>query len=89
MGYNPVINLFRLLTPRLRTPEEHSLKERNLKIFRSAFGEVNVRYFHLLSLAALPFGGSALFRRAYQLLESADTLLFSLWPGLEGWHGSL
>jgi SAM-dependent methyltransferase len=50
LGQNPVINLYRRLTPSLRTPDEHPLVAADLRLMAQHFDRVDVEYFNLLSL---------------------------------------
>jgi ubiquinone/menaquinone biosynthesis C-methylase UbiE len=64
LGHNPVINLYRNLTPGYRTPDEHPLLMRDLRLAGQYFARLEVEYFHLMVLLASPFarrrGGSGL-----------------------------
>ena len=61
LGHNPLINLFRRLTPGLRTEDEHPLLMKDLSLAKDYFQEVRAHYFHLTTLLAVPFRGTALF----------------------------
>jgi SAM-dependent methyltransferase len=78
LGLNPVINLYRRLTPRHRTVDEHPLVRRDLDLARSYFGHVRVSFFHLATLAAMPLYRTPLFSRAVKALDDLDLLLFKL-----------
>lgn len=45
---NPIINIYRKLTPALRTSGEHPLKKKDLKLFNQKFSYVEFQGFHLL-----------------------------------------
>ncbi|MGH2684128.1 MAG: class I SAM-dependent methyltransferase [Actinomycetota bacterium] len=82
MGHNPLLNLYRRLTPSLRTPDEHPLLLSDLDIARRSFGAVDAEYFQLLSVAALALGrlpGSA---RLVRAAEALDAWLFRHVPVL-------
>jgi SAM-dependent methyltransferase len=80
LGHNPLINLYRRLTPRLRTKDEHPLRLEDFELARSFFEEVEVSYFHLISLLAVPFGGTRPFARVLRTLDAADRSLFRHLP---------
>jgi len=82
LGHNPVINLFRRLTPGIRTPDEAPLMEKDVRLLASFFGETQNRYFHLASMAALPFTKVPGFRPVYRALERFDDVLFATIPFL-------
>lgn len=83
-GHNPLIQLYRNLTPHLRTDWEkkHILKQKNIDAaIQYGFVHGEVRYWHLFSLGAVPLRKTALFVPARNLLDSVDRLVLSI-PGL-------
>lgn len=77
LGTNPLINLYRRLTPSMRTPDEHPLVPADFDLMRDAFTEVTVEYHNFLSLAGvvarrIPVIGA----RLTQSLQRADQMLF-------------
>lgn len=89
LAHNPVINLYRRFTPRLRTPDEHPFYMRELKLLEQYFGQVDKTYFHLFSIAATPLlrfpGGRALLK----LLSGLDGVLFRAVPPLRRYAWSV
>jgi len=83
MGHNPLINLFRKLTPRSRTEDEHPLTAGDLELIRRFFRQVNYRFFHLSSLLAVPFQGTGVFPSLLKTLDGFDERLFERVPSLE------
>ena len=56
LGYNPIIQLYRNLTPHLRTPweKDHILTNKELKIAKKYFNKnIQIKYFHLATLFSL------------------------------------
>lgn len=78
LGHNPLIRLYRKVTPALRTVDEHPLLMDDLKLMRRFFGEVEVRFFYLTALAAVPFRQTSFFNVILRCLEGIDNLLFRL-----------
>jgi ubiquinone/menaquinone biosynthesis C-methylase UbiE len=78
--YNPIIHLYRMVTPHLRTKWEakHILKKRDLDTARDSFNEVEVKYYHLATLLAIPFRNLKVFRSLLGLLEKIDSVILSL-----------
>jgi ubiquinone/menaquinone biosynthesis C-methylase UbiE len=74
LRHNPLIHLYRKMTPHLRTPWEvdHILTVGHLNRSREYFGEIHVRFFHLASLAAVPFRKTRIFKPLRGLLEKID-----------------
>jgi ubiquinone/menaquinone biosynthesis C-methylase UbiE len=75
LGHNPVINLYRRLTPRLRTPDEHPLRLHDLAVAESYFEHIDARFFHLTSFAAVPFAGFPWVDRLVDRLDALDRRL--------------
>ena len=63
-GHNPVIHLYRKATPELRTEFEadHILKIKDIKRAKKYFSRVSVNYYHLLTLFAVPFRNTPIFK---------------------------
>lgn len=50
LDYNPAINVYRSMATNVRTPDEHPLKWRDIKLFHKHFGKVETRYFWFTTL---------------------------------------
>ena len=50
LAYNPLINVYRRIATVVRTPDEHPLTLKDLRLFRREFGDVSTRYFWLGTL---------------------------------------
>jgi len=80
LGHNPAINLYRRLTPGLRTPDEHPLRLGELRLASSFFRTSEYRFYHFLSLAAVPFRSTRVFARLLSGLDAVDRMLFRTLP---------
>ena len=82
LSYNPVFQLYRNLTPNLRTEWEksHILSLGDLKKARKYFDAANVKYWHLLSVPVSLLKGTFLFNPALKLALLADEVLLRVWP---------
>jgi len=82
LDYNPVIKLYRLLTPSLRTDWEkhHILSHKELKLSRKYFDVKKIKYWHLASVAAAPLRKTILFKPALAIGNFADSLLLKIPP---------
>lgn len=80
LGYNPAINLYRKLTPHLRTAWEvdHILTMRDLAGARQHFDKVQAHFFHFFTLAAIPFRNTALFEPALRAMELLDSVFLKI-----------
>jgi len=88
LRHNPIIHWYRKRTPHLRTEWEanHILRVQDLEVIKKYFEEVEVKYFHLLSLAAVPFRKTKIFHRLRYILDKMDKyLLSSQLIGKYGW----
>jgi SAM-dependent methyltransferase len=82
LGHNPLINLYRKLTPSLRTPDEHPLLATDLARAQDHFSSAGITYFHLTTLAAVPLAGKPGYSAILGALERLDKTLFRNLPGL-------
>jgi SAM-dependent methyltransferase len=80
LGHNPLINLYRRMTPNLRTVDEHPLMMRDIADAKDHFRRVTPNHFVLQSLAAVPFHGRKSFRTVLGACEASDALLFRVLP---------
>lgn len=80
MGHNPLINLYRRLTPAMRSEDEHPLKTGDIRLAESFFERVDCRYYNLFTLASVPLRGTPLFRPLHTALRALDSALFTLLP---------
>jgi hypothetical protein len=82
LSYNPLINLFRFVTPSLRSRDEHPIVMSDFIVLEKYFNTVEVKYFHLFSLAAIPFSKSAIFIWMHKVLTKLDSLVENYMPYL-------
>jgi SAM-dependent methyltransferase len=80
LGYNPLIRLYRRLTPHLRTEweKEHILSLKELRLARRFFEVRNVRFWHLFSIAAAFLNRTPLFRPALALGNLLDAVVLRI-----------
>jgi SAM-dependent methyltransferase len=77
LGHNPAINLYRRLTPHLRSPNEHPLVAADLRRIRELFPRVQTTFFCLASFAAIPLRRTPLFAPVLSALEKLDRILLA------------
>ncbi len=75
--YNPVFQLYRKVTPHLRTKweAEHILSKREINLAKKYFGEVETKFFHLATLGVVPFRKLPGFNLILRLLGAVDSVL--------------
>ena len=78
LGHNPLINLYRKLTPNMRTEDEHPLLVRDLETLVGYFHEAHIYYFVLCALMAVPFRALPGFKGLLAILEWFDGILLRL-----------
>jgi ubiquinone/menaquinone biosynthesis C-methylase UbiE len=75
LRHNPLFHLYRKLTPHLRTAWEvnHILRLKEIHRAKKFFRRVEVRYFHLFVLLAVPFRRTRLFPLLRLVLDKLDS----------------
>lgn len=81
MGYNPLINAYRAMTPSARTVDEHPLLVRDFALMRRHFSTVEQTYFGLTSITSVPLRQSRIGRPIRSALQRLDRALFCV-PGV-------
>lgn len=88
MRHNPLIHWYRKRTPHLRTEWEvdHILGVESFDVMKKYFNKIDVKYFHLASLALVPFRKTFLFPLLIPVFNAIDSLLLSTkFIGKYGW----
>jgi SAM-dependent methyltransferase len=80
LGMNPLINLYRKLTPRLRTPDEHPFVMHDIRLAKKIFANVEVEYFTCVALATTAFRNLKVFPTLLRWAEKIDSGLFRMVP---------
>lgn len=82
LRHNPLIHLYRKMTPHLRTPWEvdHILGVPEIRRCARYFESTHTKYFHLLSLLAVPFRKTPLFRPLRSFLDRIDEVILRWEP---------
>ena len=78
LGTNPFINLYRVLTPKSRSKDEHPLIQRDFDIIKSKFKDLNLKYYGFLTLIFFPFYKSKSGSIFLNTLVKIDQLLFKI-----------
>ena len=87
LAYNPIFQLYRKITPQLRTKweAEHILKKKDIKLAEKYFGKVEKRFFHLFTLLAVPFRSVPfIFNPLLAFLGFIDSLILRM-PLVKWW----
>ena len=84
LGHNPVLGLYRKMTPAARTEDEHPLRKGDIRAFGEIFGDLRTHHFGLFSLGAVPFRNTAAGPAAYGASRALDRAVFAL-PFAKWW----
>ena len=87
LAYNPVFQIYRRLTPHLRTKweMEHILKKKEIKLTEKYFSKTETKFFHLTTLLAVPFRNiPTIFNPLLDFLGFIDYILLKL-PFIKWW----
>lgn len=82
LGHNWFVNFYRWLTPKLRTPDEHPLLERDIEHAARHFKAVKPHFFVLLTLLLFPFRKMNFFSALIGKVESIEKALLKRIPFL-------
>ncbi|MBP3193923.1 class I SAM-dependent methyltransferase [Natronogracilivirga saccharolytica] len=80
LGHNPFINLYRRLTPKMRSDDEHPLLMSDIEVSQRYFGNVNTDFQHITSILSAFIPGNRLHSLSFQLLNSFDSLIIKSLP---------
>lgn len=80
LGYNPLISLYRRLTPKIRTAWEtnHILTLKQVNMAKQYFQLDSIKFFYLASIAAIPLKDTRLFKPTLKILEAIDKLILKI-----------
>ena len=80
LKYNPIFQLYRKLTPHLRTQweAEHILGKKEIYLPKKYFKNVKPYFFHFFVLLAVPFRKSLIFKPFLSFLEVLDAIFLKI-----------
>lgn len=78
LGTNPLINLYRKLTPKSRSVDEHPFVEKDFKYINEKFNNVRIKYYGFCTLIFYPFYSSPEKSKLFKILTKIDQYLFKL-----------
>jgi len=84
LGHNPLINLYRKMTPNIRTVDEHPLKRKDLKLLKEYFNNIDIQYYSFMTLIAVPFRNSFIFNPLFKILNLIDKIILKI-PIIREW----
>ena len=78
LGTNPIINLYRKLTPKSRSIDEHPFTDKELILLKNKYKEVEIKYYGFLTLIFFPFYMYPNKSRVFKILKNIDQILFRI-----------
>ncbi len=80
LGYNPIIQSYRRLTPKIRTEWEtdHILSMKEVNLAKKYFTLHSIKFFYLFSILAIPFRKSKIFKPFLKFLSVLDSVILRL-----------
>lgn len=80
LAHNPLLNWYRRRTPHLRSPWEidHILSVKDINSARKYFEGIDIRYFHLASLAAIPLIDRPGFNKVLRFMNLVDDVILKI-----------
>ena len=78
LGTNPLINIYRKVTPKSRSKDEHPLVKNDLNYIKNKFDKVEIKYYGFLTLIFYPLYRSPVNSTIFKVLKNLDQYLFKL-----------
>jgi ubiquinone/menaquinone biosynthesis C-methylase UbiE len=76
LGTNPIINLYRRLTPKARSIDEHPLVKKDFEYIERKFTNIEIKYYGFLTLVFFLFYRSPKNSKFFKILSAGDQFLF-------------
>ena len=76
LGTNPLINLYRKLTPKSRSVDEHPLVDEDFNLIQQKFKNMKIKFYGLSTLIFFPFYKSPSNSNFFEILKKFDQFLF-------------
>ena len=78
LGTNPIINLYRKLTPKSRSIDEHPFTDKDLTLLKNKYKDVEIKYYGFLTLIFFPFYLNPNKSKIFKILKNVDQILFKI-----------
>ena len=78
LGTNPLINIYRKMTPNSRSEDEHPLIKDDFDYINKRFANVKIKYYGFLTLIFFPFYKDPEKSIVFKILKNLDQYLFKL-----------
>ena len=78
LGTNPLINLYRKLTPNSRSIDEHPLVNNDFELIKKYFKKIKIKHYGFLTLVFFPFYTTPKNSIIFNILKNIDQLIFKI-----------
>jgi SAM-dependent methyltransferase len=78
LGTNPIINIYRKLTPKSRSEDEHPFLPGDFDFLKSVYAQVNVKYYGFFTLVFFPFYRKPEKSIIYNFFAAVDQKIFKI-----------
>jgi SAM-dependent methyltransferase len=77
LGHNPIVNLYRRLTPQIRTIDEHPLRTSDFALARRYFAQVDTVFYGMFTVLGV-FLGTGISGRGWRIAKALDDAILRL-----------
>jgi SAM-dependent methyltransferase len=77
LGMNPIITLYRKLTPEARTVDERPFTKKDINQIKEIFPNAKIRYYSFFTLFAIPFRNSIFFKKILFIMDFIDKIILN------------
>jgi len=78
LGTNPLINIYRKLTPKSRSKDEHPLLQKDLSLLSQKFNNVDIKFYGFFTLIFFPFYSDPKNSTIFKIIKKIDQLFFKI-----------
>ena len=75
LATNPLINLYRKFTPKARSSDEHPFVFNDIKLIKTIFKNVEIKYYGFLTLVFFPFYKSPKNSKLFRFISGIDRMI--------------
>ena len=78
LGTNPIINLYRKLTPNSRSQDEHPLSNEDFVFLRQKYKDIKINYYGFFTLIFFPFYRNPKDSWFFKFFSTMDKIFFKI-----------
>ena len=77
LATNPLINIYRKLTPRARSDDEHPFEIKDIRLINKIFRDVEIKYYGFFTLLFFPFYKSPENSKLFNFVSAMDRIVLN------------